>query len=67
VNFDVKQFQQSFGTSKIVVLSLVILQVFTPLYRGVKETLLIASTSRKSRLKLDQTTNDLLPDLVVVL
>jgi len=67
VNFDVKQFQQSFGTSKIVVLSLAILQGFTPLYRGVKETLLIANTSRKSHLKLDQITNDMLPDLVVVL
>jgi len=42
-------------------------QVFTPLYRGVKETLLIASTSKKSRLKFDQITNDLLPDLVIVL
>jgi len=31
----------------------------------VKETLLIASTSKKSRLKLDQITNDLLPDLVL--
>jgi len=48
-------------------MSLTILQVFTPLYRGVKETWLIASTSKKSRLKLDQITKDLLPDLVIVL
>ena len=47
--------------------SLTILQVFTPLYRGVKETLLTASTSKKSHLKLDQITNELLPDLVIVL
>jgi len=47
--------------------SLAILQVFTPLYRCVKETLLIASTSKKSRLKLDQITNDLLSDLIIVL
>jgi len=29
--------------------------------------LLIASTSKKSRLKLDQITNDLLSDLIIVL
>jgi len=33
----------------------------------VKETLLIASTLKKSLLKLDQITNDLLLDLVIVL
>jgi len=43
------------------------LQVFTPLYRGLKKTLLIASTSKESLLKLDQITNDLLLDLVIVL
>jgi hypothetical protein len=47
--------------------SLANLQVFTPLYRGVKDTLLIASTSKESLLKLDQITNDLLLDLVIVL
>jgi len=46
---------------------LVILQVFHPLYRGVKETLLIANTSKESLLKLDQITNDLLLDLVIFL
>jgi len=46
--------------------SLAILQVFTPLCRGVKETL-IASTSKESLLNLDQITNDLLLDLVIVL
>jgi len=30
------------------------LQVFTPLYRGVKETLQLASTSKESLLKLDK-------------
>ena len=43
------------------------LQVITPFYRGVKETLLIASTSKESLLKLDQITNDLLLDFVIVL
>ena len=43
------------------------LQVFTHLYRCVKETLLISSTSKESLLKLDQITNDLLLDLVIVL
>jgi len=62
-----EQFQQSFGTCKNCCESLTILQVFTPLYRDVKETLLIASTSKNSRFKLDQITNDLLLDLVIVL
>ena len=67
--FDVKQFQQSFGTYKIVVYESWVSkeQVLTPLYRGVKDTLEIAKTSKKSRLKLDQITNDLMPDLVIVL
>jgi len=43
----VEQFPQSFGTCKIVVRVFLILQVFTPLYRGVKETLLIVSTSKR--------------------
>jgi len=50
-----------------VVESLTILKVFTPLYRGVKETLWIASTSKKSCLKLWSITNDLLPDMVIIL
>ena len=44
-----------------------ILEVFTPLYRGVKETLLNCQHIKKSRLKLDQITNDFLPHLVFVL
>jgi len=32
----------------------------------VKETLLIASTSKELLLELDQITNDLLPDMVIV-
>jgi hypothetical protein len=44
-----------------------ILYVFTPLYRGVKETLWNSQHIKKSRLKLDQITNDLLPDMVIVL
>ena len=43
------------------------LQLFTPLYTRVKETLLIANTSKESLLKLDQMTNDLLLYLVIVL
>ena len=68
-----EQFQQSFGTLKLL-LSLVYVcvciskqQVLTPLYRGVKDTLEIVSTSKKSRLKLDQITHDLLSDMVIVL
>jgi len=46
--FDVKEFQQSFGTCKTVVWVLSVkLQVFTPFYRGVKDTLEIASTSNR--------------------
>jgi len=68
VNFDVKQFQQIFGTCKLLYESRVSKQpVFTPLYRGVEDTLEIVSTSKKSRLNLDQITNDLFPDLVIVL
>jgi len=48
-------------------MSLTILYVFTPLYRGVKETLYICQHIKKSRLKLDQIANDVLPDLVIVL
>jgi len=33
----------------------------------VRDMLLIANTSKNSRLKLDQITNDLFPDLVIVL
>jgi len=48
VNLDVKQFQQSFGTSKLLYESLVSKQqVLPPLYRGVEETLLIARTSKR--------------------
>jgi len=42
-------------------------QVFTSLYRGVKDTLKLPPHQKNSRLKLDQITNDLLPDLVIVL
>jgi len=52
VNFDVQQFQQSFGTCKLLVGLFFNLQVFTPLYRGVKDMLMIANTS-KELLKLD--------------
>jgi len=48
---DAEQFWQSLGTFKLLWV-LYILQVFTPLYRGVRWTLWIASTSKKSRLKL---------------
>ena len=61
-------FCRVFGTCKLLYESFVSKQsVFTPLYRGVKDTLEIASTSKKSHLKLDQITNDLMPDLVIVL
>jgi len=63
---DAEQFWQSFGAFKLL-LSLFVLQVFTPLYRGVRWTLWIANTSKKSRLKLWSITNDSLPDMVVVL
>jgi len=43
------------------------LQVFTPLYRGVKETLRDCQHIKESLLKLDQITNDLFLDLVNVL
>jgi len=42
-------------------------QVFTPLYRGVKDTLLNLPAHQKKSIKLDQITNDLMPDLVIVL
>ena len=43
-----KQFQQSFGTCKLLYESWVSKQqVFTPLYRGVKDTLEIARTSKR--------------------
>ena len=42
-------------------------KVFTPLYKGVKETLLIANTSKELLQKLDQIINGLLLDLVTVL
>jgi len=42
------------------------LQVFTPLYRGVKETLRDCQHIRESLLKLDQLTNNLFLDLVNV-
>jgi len=42
-------------------------QVFTPLYRGVKETLRDCQHIKESLLMLDQITNDLLLDLVNVL
>jgi len=47
VNFDVQQFRQSFDTSKLLVSLFYNLQVFTPLYRGVRDTLMIASTSKR--------------------
>jgi len=43
------------------------LQVFTPLYRGVKETLRDCQYIKESLLKRDQITNDMLLDLVNVL
>jgi len=43
------------------------LQVFTPLYRGVKETFENCHHIKELLLKLDQITNDLLLDLVNVL
>jgi len=42
-------------------------QVFTPLYRGVKDTLEIASTSKRVVWSLIKITNDLFPDTVIVL
>ena len=66
MNFWCGTISAEFCTCKIVV-CLTVLQVFTPLYRGVKKTLLFARTSKKSRLKLDQITNDLLLDLVIAL
>jgi len=63
---DAEQFWQSLGAFKLL-LSLTVLQVCTPLYRGVRWTLWIASTSKKSRLKLWSITNDSLRDMVVVL
>ena len=60
-------FNRVFGTCKLLYESWVSKQlVFTPLYRGLKDTLEIASTSKKSRSKLDQITDDLMPDLVIV-
>jgi len=43
------------------------LQVFTPLYKVVKETLRGCQCIKESLLKLDQITNDMLLDLVNVL
>jgi len=63
---DAEQFWQSLGAFKLLS-SLVVLQVFTHLYKVVKWTLWIANTSKKSRLKLWSITNDLLPDMVIVL
>jgi len=48
----VKKFNRVLAIVKLLCVSYN-LQVFTPLYRGVKETLLIASTSKESLLKLD--------------
>lgn len=70
MNLNAEQFQQSFGTYKILmslVFSITNLWVFTPLYKGVKETLWNCQHIKKSRLKLWSITNDLLPDMVVVL
>jgi len=41
-------------------------QVFTPLYRGVKDTLEIVSTSKRDVWSLIKITNDLLPYMVIV-
>jgi len=70
--FDAEQFQQSLALLNCC-LSLVYVcvcisnqQVFTPLYRGVKDTLEIASTSKRVVWSLIRITNDLLPDMVIV-
>jgi len=43
------------------------LQLFTPIYKGVKETMRGCQRIKESLFKLDQITNDLLLDLVIVL
>jgi len=66
VNFNVKQFQQSFGTCKIVVR---VLQFFRSslLYIEVwKRHCWLLAHQKRSCLKLDQITNYLLPDLIIV-
>jgi hypothetical protein len=62
----VEQFQQSFDTCKIVVS---ILEIFKSslLYIEVWKRCCWLPAVKKSRLKLDQITNDLLLDLVIVL
>ena len=67
--FDAEQFQQSLALSNCCI-SLVYVcvcisnqQVFTSLNRGVKDTLEIASTSKRVVWSLIKITNDLLPDL----
>jgi len=70
---DAEQFQQSL-TLVNCCMSLVYVcvciskqQVFTPLYRGVKDTFEIASTSKRVVWSLIKITNDLLSDMVIVL
>ena len=73
MTLDAEQYQQSLALVNCC-MSLVFVcfcisnqQVFTPLYRGVKDTLEIASTLRRVVWSLIKITNDLLPDMVIVL
>jgi len=47
-------FDRVLALSKCCQVSLLILKVFTPLYRGVRETLWIASTSKRVVWSIDQ-------------
>jgi len=70
--FDAEQFQQSLALVNCC-MSLVYVcvciskqQIFTPLYRGVKDMLEIASTSKRVVWNLIKITNDLLPNMIII-